>query len=103
MSVREKDMARVPCNLHLLQWALAVVTRAVFSSVPGWCKIKKILKLSFLVTRVLLGVKSRSSGLRTKARDFSCFAFSLIFLCFCFALGFFGFGLGLVFSVVFVP
>lgn len=98
-------MVRVPCNLHLLRWAHAVVTRAMFNSVPGWCRIKKILKQSFLFVRVLLGMKNRSSGLRMKARNFSCFAFSLLFLCFCFVLGLFGFGFGFGFDflVVFVP
>lgn len=55
--VREKAMARVPCDHHLWQWALAVVTSVTLGSVPGLCRIKKGVKVAFLVTWVLLGMK----------------------------------------------
>lgn len=48
--VREKGMAGVLCDLPQWQRAPSIVTRAMFSSVPGWCRTRKILKLSFLVT-----------------------------------------------------
>lgn len=90
--VREKGMAGVLCDLPQWQRAPAIVTRAMFSSVPGWCRTRKILKLSFLVTRVVFGIVSRSSGLRKKAGN----CIGLLFLCYFFAFVLFGVFLVLV-------
>lgn len=90
--VREKGMAGVLCDLPQWQRAPAIVTRAMFSSVPGWCRTRKILKLSFLVTQVVFGIVSRSSGLRKKAGN----CIGLLFLCYFFAFVLFGVFLVLV-------